>query len=128
VPTNAAPESEDLRSPAFGAGKLAEKDALKALGTGVYISNFHYLNWSDVETARVTGMTRFSCFWVENGELVAPISNMRFDESLYDLYGSKLEDLTKERSLIPETGSYGLRNLGGALLPGILVRGIKFTL
>jgi len=128
VPTNSAPESEDLRSPAFGPGKLAEKDALKALGTGVYVSNFHYLNWSDVETARVTGMTRFSCFWVEGGKLVAPISNMRFDESLYDLYGAKLEDLTTERSLIPETGSYVLRNLGGALLPGILVKGLKFTL
>lgn len=128
VQSNAAPESENLRSPAFGAGKLAEKDALRALGTGVYISNFHYLNWSDVETARVTGMTRFSCFWVENGELVAPISNMRFDESLYDLLGGKLEALTTERSLIPETGSYGLRALGGALLPGLLVNGLRFTL
>ena len=128
LPSNAAPEYENLRSPAFGPGSLAEADALAAIGTGVYVSNFHYLNWSDVESARITGMTRFSCFWVEDGKLVAPIKDMRFDESLYDLLGAKLEALTAERSLIPETGTYGLRALGGALLPGLLVNGLKFTL
>jgi predicted Zn-dependent protease len=128
IASNAAMEWEGLRSPAIGPGELAEKDALSALGTGVWVANFHYLNWSDIESARVTGMTRFSCFWVENGEIVAPIKDMRFDESLYDLLGGKLEAITADRSLVPETGTYGLRALGGALLPGMLVSGLRFTL
>lgn len=126
--SNAAPEGEYLRSPSVGAGNLPEAEALKALDRGVYVSNFHYLNWSDVETARVTGMTRFSCFWVEGGKIVAPIKDMRFDESLYELLGGRLEALTRERTLVAETGSYGVRALGGALLPGILVSGLTFTL
>jgi predicted Zn-dependent protease len=128
LPSNAAPDWEGLRSPSISAGKLPQKDALEALGSGVYVSNFHYLNWSDLETARITGMTRFACFWVEGGKIVAPIKDMRFDESLYELLGPKLEALTAERSLIPENGSYFIRALGGALLPGFLVNGLKFTL
>jgi predicted Zn-dependent protease len=128
IPSNAAPEYEGLRSPSMAAGELAEAEALAALGTGVYVANFHYLNWSDVETARVTGMTRFACFWVEEGKIVAPIKDMRFDESLYDLLGGKLEAVTRERSLVTETASYGFRSVGGALLPGLLVSGLRFTL
>jgi predicted Zn-dependent protease len=43
---------------------------LKTLGTGVYISDLHYLNYSDRQACRMTGMTRFACLWVEDGELV----------------------------------------------------------
>jgi predicted Zn-dependent protease len=42
---------------------------LKQLGTGLYISNLWYLNYSDQPAARLTGMTRFATFWVENGEI-----------------------------------------------------------
>ena len=28
-------------------GLLREQDVLKELGTGLYLSNLHYLNWSD---------------------------------------------------------------------------------
>ncbi len=128
IPSNQATDWESLRSPSIGPGQLREAEALAALGSGVYVSNFHYLNWSDVESARITGMTRFACFWVENGKITAPIKDMRFDDSIYSLLGSHLEALTQERSLVTETASYGLRALGGALLPGILVSGLTFTL
>jgi predicted Zn-dependent protease len=128
VPSNAAPESESLRSPAIAAGELDEDQALKLVGTGLYLSNLHYLNWSDRDSARITGMTRFACFWVEDGQIAAPIKDLRFDESLYHLLGDKLAGLTRQRSLVPETGTYDQRGLGGALLPGMLVEGLTFTL
>lgn len=128
IKANGATEGEDVRSIAIAAGNLAEADALSALGTGVYVSNFHYLNWSDVQAARVTGMTRFSCMWVENGRIVGPIKDMRWDESLYNMLGSKLLDLTKERHLVVESLTYERREVGGSLLPGILVDGLSFTL
>jgi len=128
VAANAAPEGEEARSPAIGAGELEEADALRDLGTGLYLSNLHYLNWSDNDTGRITGMTRYACLWVEDGEIVAPIQDMRFDESIYRLFGDKLRGLTRQRSLVPETGSYELRSLGGALLPGMLVDDFTFTL
>ena len=128
VASNAAPAGEGLRSPAIGAGELEEQEALAALGTGLYLSNLHYLNWSDRDSGRITGMTRFACFWVEDGQIVAPIQDLRFDESVYQLFGDKLCGLTRQRSLIPETGSYGVRSLGGSLVPGLLVEDFTFTL
>jgi predicted Zn-dependent protease len=128
VASNAAPAGEGVRSPAIGAGELDEQEALEALGTGLYLSNLHYLNWSDHDSGRITGMTRFGCFWVEDGRIIAPITDLRFDESVYHLFGDKLRGLTRQRRLIPETRSYGLRALGGALVPGLLVEDFTFTL
>jgi predicted Zn-dependent protease len=128
VASNAAPAGEGVRSPAIGAGELDEQQALAALGTGLYLANLHYLNWSDHDSGRITGMTRFACFWVEGGQIIAPIRDLRFDESVYQLFGDKLCGLTRQRSLIPETSSYGLRSLGGSLVPGLLVEGFTFTL
>ncbi len=126
--SNAAPDSEDLRSPTIAAGGLADEDILSSLDTGLYIPNLHYLNWSDFDSARVTGMTRFACLWIEGGKIICPIKDMRFDESLFNLWGSKLEEVTRRRSLIAETGTYFERALGGALLPGMLIDGFTFTL
>jgi len=109
-------------------GGLAEAEALAALGTGLYIGNLHYLNWSDPHNARITGMTRHACFWVENGEPVAPIRDLRFDESLYRIFGSKLEALTRETRLFPSTDTYHRRALGGCKVPGALVGAFRFTL
>ncbi len=126
--SNGGDESEGVRSLCIDGGTLDEKDALEALGTGIYVSNFHYLNWSDVQNARITGMTRFSCLWVENGKIIAPIKDMRWDDSLYNLFGEKLEAITKEQTLFSETSTYDRREVGSCLLPGILVRELNCTL
>jgi len=126
--SNFAEEHEGMRSPVITTGDLKRDDILKELGTGLYISDLHYLNWSDRETARITGMTRYACFWVENGEIVSPIEDLRFDESYYSFFGSNLERLTDFASISPATGSYFQRDVGGTKNPGILVSSFKFTL
>lgn len=128
IPANQAESSETLRSASLAPGKLRETDILKTLDTGLYLSNLHYLNWSDQPGGRITGMTRYACFWVENGKIVAPIENMRFDDSIFSLFGSSLVDLTTQASYIPEVGSYYLRSIGGIRTPGILVSNMNFTL
>jgi predicted Zn-dependent protease len=125
---NGATGSESLRSPEILPGTLAAADILKALDTGLYLSNLHYLNWSDRPTGRVTGMTRYACFWVENGEIVAPIENLRFDESLYQCLGDNLMALTDFQEFVPEVGTYFNRNPGGMWVPGILTEGFTYTL
>lgn len=126
--SNFAGEWEGLRSPSILPGQLKRDEILTKLDTGLYLSDLHYLNYSDRETARITGMTRYACFWVENGEIVAPIKDLRFDESLYKIFGSGLMDLTDTCATIPATGSYGARDIGGSLVPGALVEGFTFTL
>ncbi len=120
--------AESLRSAEVSAGTLPTAQALEALGTGVWLGNLHYLNWSDVSSARVTGMTRYACFWVENAQIVAPIDDMRFDESIYRIFGDMLEALTIEQTLEPDILTYWKRQLGARKVPGALVKEFKFTL
>jgi predicted Zn-dependent protease len=128
IPHNGATAWESLRSPVVDAGSLPTGEALARLGTGLYLPNLHYLNWSDVQSARITGMTRYACLWVEEGRYIGPIADLRFDDTIYNILGDRLEALSKERRYVPETGTYGTRNLGGMLLPGALVRELRFTL
>lgn len=125
---NGANGSETLRAPEVSPGNLLFEQILPTLDTGLYLSNLHYLNWSDRHTGRITGMTRYACFWVENGEIIAPIENLRFDESLYRFWGDKLVDLTTFQEFIPEVGTYESRQLGGSLVPGMLVEDFTYTL
>ena len=125
---NGAPEGEAPSALAMGAGTLEQADILKQLGTGLYISNLWYLNYSDQPAARLTGMTRFATFWVENGEIKAPVNTMRFDDSVYSLLGSQLEALTAERELLLSASTYDQRQTASNLLPGALVNKLTLTL
>ena len=73
-------------------------------------------------------MTRYVCFWVEQGEIIAPIKDLRFDDSLYEFLGTKLENLTDTQEFILCVDTYGARSLGGSLMPGLLVNDFTFTL
>jgi predicted Zn-dependent protease len=129
VQGNCANESESPRSLELLPGELGREDILKQLGTGLYLSNLHYLNWSDRINARVTGMTRYACFWVEQGEIVAPIEDMRFDESIYDCFGTEnLLALTDFQELDLATDTYERRSLGGKKIPGVLLDRFTLTL
>ena len=126
--TNAANGGEAPESLDLAAGGLAESDVLQALDTGLYISNLWYLNFSDRPAGRITGMTRFATFWVEGGRIAAPVTPMRFDESIYRLLGETLIDLTRERELLPDSSTYGERQTSSVRLPGALVSALRFTL
>ncbi|MEK2687455.1 TldD/PmbA family protein [Bdellovibrio sp. GT3] len=128
VDGNLAGPSEGPRALEIMPGTLAKENILKELGTGVYLSNLHYLNWSDRPTARITGMTRYACFWVENGEIVAPIADMRWDESLYEALGENLLAVTNFQDIDPTIDTYNSRAWGGKKLPGLLIKDFKFTL
>jgi predicted Zn-dependent protease len=127
-PANGANRSESLRSAEIETGDLTPDRILADLDTGLYLSNLHYLNWSDRPTGRVTGMTRYACFWVEGGEIVAPIANLRFDESLYRCWGENLIALTTNLEFIPDVDTYSSRQLGGSWVPGLLVEDFTYTL
>jgi predicted Zn-dependent protease len=120
--------SEQPQSLEIGGGQLRQDEVMRALDTGLYISNLWYCNFSDRNHCRITGMTRFACLWVEQGRPVAPVNVMRFDESIYHILGDRLEALTREREHILDTGSYEWRSDASARLPGALVNDFRFTL
>ena len=115
---NGANGFEGPESLAMAPGTLAAKDALAALGTGLYVGNLHYLNYSDRPAARITGMTRFATFWVEDGRIVAPVDVLRFDDTLFRMLGANLEALTAETELLLASDTYRERQLASMRLPG----------
>ncbi|WP_132670500.1 metallopeptidase TldD-related protein [Pseudomonas aeruginosa] len=120
---NEAPTALDMAG-----GSLEQARILEALDTGLYIGNLWYLNYSDMPAARLTGMTRFATFWVENGQIRAPVSTMRFDDSLYSFLGAHLEDLSHERELRLSSNTYGERQTDSMHLPGALTGRFTLTL
>ncbi len=128
VPTNGASSMESPVSIELSAGTIPMDDVLAELGTGIYVSNLWYLNYSDRNACRTTGMTRFATFWVENGRIQAPLNVMRYDETLFRMLGRNLIGLTRERELILDPGTYGRRSAMSARLPGVLIDDFVFTL
>ena len=128
VPTNGASGWEMPASLDLAAGTIPDRDILRRLDRGMYINNLWYLNYSDRTACRMTGMTRFATFWVEHGELQAPLNVMRFDETLYRLLGDKLLGLTAERDFLLDPSTYHARSTASFRGPGALVEGFRFTL
>lgn len=128
LPCNGASDAESPESMEVAPGSLRRAEALSSLEEGVWVSNLWYLNYSDRPAGRITGMTRFACFWVEGGRIKAPLNVMRFDDTVYRFLGSELIDLSAERECIFDAHSYGARSTRTALLPGALVNNLTFTL
>ena len=119
---------EYLRAPFMHGGDIKLDERLEKLGTGIFISNIHYLNWSDNLGGRITGLTRYACYWVEDGQMIAPIKTMRFDDSFYNFFGDNLEAVGETVLSRPVIETYDGRNPGETTCPGILVNDFELTL
>ncbi len=126
VPVNC--NIEHPESMEIAGGDLHQDRILSELDTGIYISNLWYTNYSDRNNCRITGMTRFACLWVESGIPVAPLNVMRFDESIYHIFGDKLIALTAEQEHLFNNSSYDKRSQASSRLPGALVDDFRLTL
>ncbi len=62
----------DAKSPA---------DLLTGVKRGLLITRFWYTRWLDPRAMLITGLTRDGVFLVENGAIVGPVNNFRFNES-----------------------------------------------
>jgi predicted Zn-dependent protease len=125
---NGANEGESPESLDVAAGDIPTKEVLARLDTGVYINTLWYLNYSDRPSCRITGMTRFATFWVQDGKIVAPLNVMRFDETAFRVLGGNLLGLTSERDFIPSSSTYQGRSTDSARLPGAIIEKFAFTL
>lgn len=128
MPCTGSHQQEIAESFEMKAGDIPQDQVLQKLDRGLYINNLHYLNYSDMPACRMTGLTRFATLWVENGETVAPVNVMRFDDSVYRIFGEKLIGLTREREYIFESHTYDQRMAMSINVPGALVEEFALTL
>ena len=125
---NAAEYYESPVSINLKEGVIPNDNILATLKDGIYISNLWYLNFSDLNNGRITGLTRFGCFKVSNGEYQGPINTMRFDETVYNIFGDKLIGLTNNKQLLIDSSTYEERSTHSSTIPGAIVEDFKMTL
>ena len=125
---NGASGGESPQSLAVAGGDLDPTQAIAELGTGLYIGNLWYTNFSDRPACRVTGMTRFATFWVEGGEIVAPVNVLRFDDTIYNMLGARLAGLTSQPEFVFDNSTYEQRSSASIRVPGALLEAMRFTL
>jgi predicted Zn-dependent protease len=128
VATNGASSYEEPESLAISPGAVPTAAASEALGTGLFVGNLWDTNFSDRAACRTTGMTRFATFWIDGGEIVAPVNVLRFDDTAYHLLGDRLEGLTDESEVLLDTSTYVERSTTSHRLPGALVEAMRFVL
>jgi len=126
LPVNA--DGETPQSLDMAPGDVPHSEILERLGEGLYINHLWYSSFSDRNDCRITAMTRFACFWVQDGEVIAPVNVMRLDEGIYNMLGGRLMGLTRERELIADTGTYERRSTASVRLPGALIEDFTLTL
>jgi hypothetical protein len=125
--SNNANSYESLRSAEILPGDKPQRDLINQVREGLYITNLHYLNWSNKKNAMITGMTRYGCCYIDEKGIKNPIEDMRFNMSLYDIFGEWLIEFSKEMHVFSESSTYSARTLGGTKVPGVL-SSINFTL
>jgi predicted Zn-dependent protease len=73
-------------------GSASLEDLIRGLDRGLLVTRLHYIRSIDPRTILYTGLTRDGVFWVENGEIVRPIHNYRWNDSPLTAFAS-IEEL-----------------------------------
>ena len=101
------------------AGTTARGDLIAGMGRGLLVTRFHYTNPVHPKLGIVTGMTRDGTFLVEDGEIVAPVRNLRFTQSYPEALAGVV-GVSRERRTLKGF-------LGGVVVPAIRVEAFTFT-
>jgi PmbA protein len=63
-------------------GDATTADMIRGTQRGVLVTRFHYTNIVNPMESSITGMTRDGTFLIERGEIVGPVRNFRFTQSI----------------------------------------------
>jgi predicted Zn-dependent protease len=66
----------------MGSGDPSVEDMVAATDRGLLVTRFHYANVVNPMESSITGMTRDGTFLIEKGEVVGPVRNFRFTQSI----------------------------------------------
>ncbi len=68
----------------MGTGDASVEEMIRATDRGVLVTRFHYTNVVNPMESSITGMTRDGTFLIEAGEIVGPVRNFRFTQSVLE--------------------------------------------
>jgi len=101
-------------------GDKSVDEMIESTEKGLLITHFHYTNVVNPKEMLITGMTRDGVFLVENGKVTKAVKNMRFTESIPNMFNN-IEMIGKETIL--HSAFFG----GGFIVPGLKVNNFTFT-
>ncbi len=101
-------------------GDSSVEQMIKNTKNGVLVTHFHYSNLIDPIELLTTGMTRDGFFLIENGEISNPLKNMRFTESVINVF-SNIVEIGKTSEFA--SGFFG----GGFLVPAMKIENFNFS-
>jgi predicted Zn-dependent protease len=102
-------------------GDASVDDMVRATRRGLLVTRLWYTNMLDPRSLLLTGLTRDGNFLIENGRVVAPARNLRFNQSLGELF-ARISALGATR----RTWS-ALRDGGVAAAPPMLIESFNFS-
>jgi PmbA protein len=103
----------------MGVGDSSREEMLASMDRGILVTRFWYVNVLHPMQSLLTGMTRDGTFLVEKGEVVAPVKNLRFTQSV-------VEALDSVR-MIGREARHVRSHTEGGVVPRLLVEGFRFT-
>ncbi len=95
-------------------GNMSLEDMIKGTKRGILVTRLWYIRAVDPQTLLYTGLTRDGTFYVENGKIMYPVKNFRFNESPVIMLNN-LDALGKPQ------------RISGSLVPPMRIRDFTFT-
>jgi predicted Zn-dependent protease len=92
-------------------------DLVSGCTRGLLVKNLWYIRFVDRKEMMLTGMTRDGLFLVEDGKVVGPVKNLRWNES----------PIVFLRNVVGLSRPERVGEQGWAMLPGIMSEGFTFT-
>ena len=102
-------------------GSVPIEEMIRSTKRGLLVTRLWYTNMLDPRSLLLTGLTRDGNFLIENGRIVAPARNLRFNQSLATLFA-------QIQALGPTEPTWrALRDEGLSAAPPMLVSGVAFS-
>jgi predicted Zn-dependent protease len=109
-------------------GTLQELVQMKREKDILYIPFLHYMNFVNPSKGVITASSRFGALMLrKNGTVEVPY-NVRITQSLLDIFGEKVEWMSKETVVSNTSSSYGARNPTAVIVPKfIMVKNLEIS-
>lgn len=101
-------------------GATTREEMIRATKRGVLVTRLWYTNIVDPKSLLLTGLTRDGNFLIENGRIVGPARNMRFNQRLGELFA-------KLTAIGPTERTWRAAGNGAPAAPTIMVEGFNFS-
>jgi predicted Zn-dependent protease len=102
-------------------GPVSTDEMIASVKRGVLVTRLWYANVVDPSTLLLTGLTRDGNFLIENGRIVGPARNLRFNESVV----AALNNVEAIGPAVRTADVFGLQ--AGVVAPTLLVKRFRFS-